>query len=267
MKKLAFFYIAIFTFIGSMAHSTFNITPFIIAQESDAITATITKNTTEEQFNELITYFKDNGITLNLSEVNYNEANEIISIKISLEKEGQNSNYGLSSTQPISDIELGYKKNSLFIKSSKGLQTSNDPLSNLLFELNGNNISIDSLLTANPFSFSFNSSDLQDFINGGSLHFDLDDLAEDFFGQANSSSTSSSSSTSQSNGLPKYNFINTPGIQKLIMIDGKESDFDTLNQLAKNDQLDEVDNLKPATAVSLYGKKAKDGAIIATTKK
>lgn len=264
MKKISIFCLVIFTTFGSVAHSHFYDIPITTVQENDVITATITKNTTEEQFNELISYFKDNSIELNLSEVKYNEENEIISIKISLEKEGQKSNYGLSSTQPISDIELGYKNNSLFIKSSKGLETSNESLNSLFEELSGGSTSIDSLLTANPFSLSFNSADLQNFINSGSLHFDLDDLAQDFFGQT---STSSSNNTSASKGLPKYNFINTPGIQKLIIIDGKESDFDTLNELAQNNKLEEVDNLKAATAISLYGKKARDGAIIATTKK
>lgn len=265
MKKFSLFCLALFVSIASIAHSSFYNYHTIITQEENAVTATITKNTTEEQFNELISYFKENNITLNLSEVNYNEANEIISIKISLEKDGQNSNYGLSSTQPISDIDLGYKNKSLFIKSTNGLDTSNDTINNLMDELNGKRTSIDSLLSENPFSFSFNSADLQDFINSGSLHFDLDDLAEDFFGQ--SSSSSSSSSSNNSNALAKYNFIDTPGIQKLIIIDGEESDFTTLNKLAQNDQIEEVDNLKGATAVSIYGKKAKDGAIIATTKK
>ena len=264
MKKISLFCITVLIFAVGAAHSNFNSSKAFLIQESNEITATITKNTSEEQFNDLITYFEDNGITLNLSEVNYNENNEIISIKISLEKEGQTSNYGLSSNQPISDIQLGFKNNGLFIKAAKGIHTSTHSLSSMFEQLNGNK-SIDSLLTEHPFSFSFSSADLQNFMNSSSIHFDLDDL-DDFFGQA-SSSNSSSSSTTHSSGLPKYNFINSPGIKKLIMIDGKESDFSTLNELAKKDLLDEVDNLKPATAVSLYGKKAKDGAIIATTKK
>lgn len=262
MKKISLFCLSLLSFTLCMAYPGMNYKTIFI-QESNEVTATITKNTTEGQFNELIAYFKENDITLNLAEVDYNELDEIISIQISLEKEGQNSNYGLSSTQPIADIELGFKNNSLFIKSKKGLQTSNHSLSSFFEELNGNK-SIDSLLSAHPFSFSFSSEDLQNFMNSSSIHFDFDDLG-DLFGQANNSSSSSNSINA--NGLPKYNFINTPGIQKLIMIDGKASNFNTLNQLAKNDQLADVDNLKPSTAVSLYGKKAKDGAIIATTKK
>lgn len=263
MKKVSLLCVALLTFTLSVAHSNFG-SKASLNQETNEVTATITKNTTEEQFTELIAYFKENEITLNLTEVNYNEQDEIISIHISLEKDGQNSNYGLSSNLPIADIHLGYKNNRLFIKSNKGLQTSNHSLSSLFEQLNGNH-SIDSLLTANPFSFSFSSADLKDFMNSSSIHFDFDDLG-DLFGQTNDTNSPSSKSAHKS-GLPKYNFINTPGIQKLIMVDGKESNFKTLDRLAKNDQLDEVDNLKPTTAISLYGKKAKDGAIIATTKK
>ena len=134
MKKINLFCLALFISIGSIAHSSFYNSHTIITQEDNAVTATITKKTTEEQLNELISYFKENNITLNLSEVNYNEANEIISIKISLEKDGQSSNYGLSSTQSIPDIELGYKNKSLFIKSTNGLETSSDAINNLMDE-------------------------------------------------------------------------------------------------------------------------------------
>jgi len=267
MKKTGLFYIMILTFALGMAHSSLPIAKTIVNQLNDEITATITKSTSEEQFNDLISYFNDNGITLNLSEVNYNESNEIISIKISLEKDGQHSNYSLSSNQPISDIQLGLKDNSLFIKTIKGthIQSSQNSLSDLFEQLNNSTL-IDSLLTSSPFSFNLNSADMQELMNSNSFNFDFNNL-NDFFNQFNNSNQAASINQSHSNKLPKYNFINTPGVQKLIVINGEESDFNTLNELAKNDQLEEVDNLKPATAISLYGNKAQDGAIIATTKK
>ncbi len=66
---------------------------------------------------------------------------------------------------------------------------------------------------------------------------------------------------------PKFRFIDDPSINKYIVIDGKKANFKKLDALAKSNQLSSVDFLKPETAMSLYGKKAKDGAIIATTKK
>ena len=65
----------------------------------------------------------------------------------------------------------------------------------------------------------------------------------------------------------KFSFVDDPNIEKLIIIDGKEATFAQLDKLAKEDKLDSVDFLKSKTAVSIYGDKAKDGAIIATSKK
>ena len=71
----------------------------------------------------------------------------------------------------------------------------------------------------------------------------------------------------QLNNSRKFSFVDDPDIDKLIIIDGKESDFKTLDQLARSDKLEEVDFLKATTAISIYGDKAKDGVIIAITKK
>lgn len=82
--------------------------------------------------------------------------------------------------------------------------------------------------------------------------FDNDDDAMVFFGEGEQK---------------RFQFVDDPNIKKVIIIDGKEADFKTLDQLAKDGKLDSVDILKSKTAISIYGKKAKDGAIIATTKK
>lgn len=65
----------------------------------------------------------------------------------------------------------------------------------------------------------------------------------------------------------RFQFVDDPNIKKVIIIDGKEADFKTLDQLAKDNKLEAVDILKSKTAVSIYGERAKDGVIIATTKK
>ncbi|MCB0436694.1 MAG: hypothetical protein KDD08_11630, partial [Mangrovimonas sp.] len=64
----------------------------------------------------------------------------------------------------------------------------------------------------------------------------------------------------------QYSFIDDPDTNKLIIIDGKESDFETLNKLANEKKIVAVDALKPETAMSIYGSKAKDGALIVSTK-
>lgn len=264
MKNLIIFCLTIFAFtISTSAYSNHEKTEVAITQESDNITAVITKKTTDNQFQELTSYFKDNGITLNLNKVDYNDQEEITSLKISLEKDGQTSNYGLSSNQPISDITLGYKDEHLFITAdSKNNIASTNSISSLMEQFGGGK-SIDSLLTTNSFDFNFSNNDIQDFLNNNSI--DIQSLTNQFFSQINGVNPASISTKTSSN-IPTYNFINTPGVDKLIIINGEESDFETLNNLAQNDQLKDVDNLKSTTAVSLYGQKAKDGAIIATTK-
>ena len=263
MKKVMLLCLAMITFLNGMAISNYQKNIIDSIQESDVITATITKETTDDQFQELISYFNENGIVLNLAKVDYNEQEEITSIKISLEKDGQTSNYGLSSNQPISDIELGYKDQHLFITAANNNIASANSISSLMEQFNGGK-SIDSLLNENSFDFNFSSNDIQDFLNSNT--FDLEAMANQFFSQLNGVNPASISTKAPSSAIPTYNFINTPGVNKLIIIDGKESDFKTLNNLAQNDQLEDVDNLKSATAISIYGQKAKDGAIIATTK-
>ena len=66
--------------------------------------------------------------------------------------------------------------------------------------------------------------------------------------------------------VQKFHFVDDPEIEKYIVIDGKKANFNTLDGLAKSNKLKSVDFLKSDTAKSLYGSKAKDGAIIATTK-
>jgi len=139
--------------------------------------------------------------------------------------------------------------------------------------LNQNGSSLDSLLSENQFSFSFGSEDIRKLL--GESSFDFDQMQEQFFNQffgsgnnplGKQSFSIPNTSKKQGSGIPKYSFFNSKSVNKLIIIDGKESDFKTLDALAKADKLIEVDNLKPSTAVSVYGNKAKDGAIIATTK-
>lgn len=64
----------------------------------------------------------------------------------------------------------------------------------------------------------------------------------------------------------QFHFVDDPDIEKLIIIDGQEANFEKLDTLAKEEKLDAVEFLKSKTAMSIYGEKAKDGAIIATTK-
>ena len=91
--------IGVFSFINART-TTQNIYIENKQSSNNEIVATISKNTTEEQFDELVTYFRENSIEIDLSKIEYNENNEITSIKISLKKGTQQSNFGLSQNTP-----------------------------------------------------------------------------------------------------------------------------------------------------------------------
>lgn len=239
---------------------------FQTSNTTDVI-ATISKETTEKQFEELFVYFKENGIVLNLNKIKYNEKNEITGIHIKLEKDGQQSSYAMHTNVPIKEIELGYKSNQLFVKpKADSLDLGNVDVGDLMQQFNQKGMSFD-------IDSFFNDKNIDEQMGNLSQFFQnsfgsIDELMEQMQGKiVDSSSFSNTNKATSKSSFPTYNFINTPGVEKLIIIDGKESNFETLNTLAKNNRLNIVDSLKPSTAMSLYGDKAKDGAVIATTLK
>ncbi|MEW7292478.1 hypothetical protein [Aquimarina sp. 2304DJ70-9] len=235
--------------------------------QSDEITAIINKNTSEKELEDLQTFFAENGIELILKKVEYNDQNEITSLSLILKKGKSKSQYSSSSNTPISQIELGYKNGSLYITNSGMFDiTAWTNQSGFKYP----KIDMDSIMKKHNFAFDFDFDEHTD-----SLSFNI----QKFKDQIMSSFTFEESEDGNLifNGQQlhpfhrknnqKFNFVDNPEIEKLIIIDGKESDFKTLDNLAKSDQLAEVDFLKPETAISIYGNKAKDGAIIVTTKK
>lgn len=262
MKGISHFITILFSLSSiGVSYAFINKNSSIILQTppETSITATISKDTTEKQFEELISYFKEKEIIVNINQVRYNDAKEITGINIQLKRGNQQNNYSMDTNIPIDTIELGYKNEQLFVQPKASH-----------FDINANDIS--SLI--DQFNQKGMPFDLSSFFNNENTNEQLGNLNQLFqnsFGNLDEmmkqmqSQFSTIQKTNTNNSIPKYNFINNPNINKLIIIDGKESNFKTLNTLAKNNQLDTVDNLKPATAISLYGDKAKDGAVIATT--
>ena len=272
MKKALLILIsALISFSNAWAFS--NVTTIHIVQQTDNITATITTETTDQQLTDLKQYFEENGILLTVTDIARNTTNQITGLNLTIKKENQQSSFNSNSNRPIADLELGYKEGNVFVGN---LETSlslngNMSLQNLINGFNKNEgVSLDSLLSQHQFSFSFGSEDIKELLNNSS--FDFDQIQDQFFGQffntdpKKNNPKSVNPTKNNSNTIPKYNFFNNKNIQKLIIIDGNESNFETLDALAKADKLKEVDNLKPSTAMSIYGEKAKDGAIIATSR-
>jgi len=134
----------------------------------------------------------------------------------------------------------------------------NDSIVGKIFQSFGN-FNFDDFFNDNNNSFFFNGQNMT-----------IDQLRDQMKKQLQSNGMNSNGLSwffdSDDNSDKAYNFIDDPKVNKLIVIDGKESDFKKLKSLEEQHKLKVVDMLKPETAISLYGDKAKDGAIIDTTK-
>lgn len=234
--------------------------------DSDEVTAIINKDTSEKELDDLKKFFAENDIYLEIDRLGFNKKDEIISLAITLKKGKSKSKYSSSSNEPITSLELGYKEGNLFIVSSgSSLDLGSASIMDLLQNHQSKNL--DSIFRQFGFVFDMDSQEDSSFFNGKGIDLDqLRDQMKSAFDIVEEDGIflleKDTSKKSQ-----RFNFVDNPDIEKLIIIDGKESDFESLDNLAKTDQLDDVDFLKPQTAKSIYGDKAKDGAIIAITKK
>ncbi len=249
--------IAILCFVSFKSFAHENINSHI--SNGDNISVTIDKRTSDADFNDIKSMLNDHGIEASFSNIKRNDLDELTGLKIKLD-DGKNGSAvsAFSSNFPINQITFGRKDNLLFISQDKNNTIGFNQLNNLGFS-----IANDSLMGQNFGSFGslnlndfFNDEEDSLFFNGSSL--DLNSLRQQmqqFFNQNNNKNTKQ-----------LFRFFDDPDTNKLIIIDGKESDFETLDKLSKENKLEVVDNLKPKTAMSIYGDKAKDGAIIVTTK-
>ncbi|KQB42103.1 hypothetical protein RCH33_1445 [Flavobacterium daejeonense] len=234
-------------------------TKFSIPKE-DNVKITIDKKTTEESFLEIKKMLKEHRIEVSFTQVKRNKEGELTALKIVLEdgKRG-NAESEISSNLPISQITFGRKDGLLFISEGNGEMN----LMNFMHSGNGMNFGFSNdSLTAQDFNFFgnnnsfFNNNADSSFFNSKGVNIDeIRKQMEQFFKQ---------SEGAISNG--SYKFFDDPKTNKLIIIDGKESDFKTLDELAKENKIDDVASLKSKIAMSIYGEKAKDGALIVTTK-
>lgn len=224
--------------------------------QTDDVTITIDSKTSDSDLEDIKAMLKEHNITATFSKINRNDNGELIGIRIALEDgNGSQTMSEFSSNLPISKLTFGTKDGVLFI-------TQGDKTNELNSSFNFPNIVMgfpsDSIFGQHLRSFNF-----QDFFGNSNdslfikEHADIQKLMEQMrqgLGQTAPKQPA------------KYKFIDNPNLDKLIIIDGKESDFETLNKLAENDKLADVETLSSKIAISIYGDKAKDGAIVAVTK-
>jgi len=240
------------------------------------VSVTIDSETTDDQIDDIVNLLKDNNITPTLTNIQRNDEGKIIGLKIGLEDaNGNQTTSQTASNLPIPQIIFGRKDGLLYItqsnKDTGAFAFFNRP--NMMPQFDN-----DSIFNQTWGGFgNFNFDDFFNDENGGSFFMNgksmtLEELKEqmkqNFSNQMGNQNFSwfFDDDNSGTKGQ-KFHFYDDPNTNKLIIIDGEESNFKTLDELAKSDQLKAVDDLKPETAISIYGNKGKDGAIIATTKK
>jgi len=264
---------------SEITHSEIKSDDSIVAKpefENANVSVTINSETTDDQIDDIVNLLKENGITPTLTDIQRNEDGKITGLKIILKDEmGNQTSSQSTSNKPISQIVFGRKDGLLYItQNSKDLGAFaffNSP--NMMpFQFDNDSIFNQHFGNFGNFNFDDFFNDSEDgsfFMNGKPMT--IEELKEqmkknfdEHMGDQNFSWFFDSGNNS--NSSQKFNFYDDQNTNKLIIIDGKESDFETLDHLAQSDKLKAVDVLKPETAISVYGNKAKDGAIIATTK-
>lgn len=239
----------------------------------NSVSVTIDKNTSDSDFESIKDMLSEYDIDARFKNIKRNASKEITGITIELASEYSQASSTLSSSNPINDISFGSKNGNLYIGR-------NDNNIDMFAFFNGNNSFSFPSERDSIFGKHFKSFNLDDFFNGNSNLFmfngdsiDIEALKDKFFGNFNATRAKQLNKSNNYN-VPnnnesdyyQYNFVDDPDKDTLIVIDGKISDFSTLDNLAKANKLKSVDVLKSDTAMSIYGEKAKDGAIIAITK-
>lgn len=264
LKFLNFGFLAISIFFATHATlSAQNKSSF-----EDSVDITIDKTSTDEDFETIKAMLQEYNVDVEFSNVKRNENNEIIGLSIMLSSNnGQQTSSSISSNRPINKISFGSKNGALYIGQGQGrnsiLGLGNSNSFSMPFDL-------DSIFGSNGIGFR-----MDDFFNGNSnlFFFDNDSLNSDDLKKRfqqhfknNRPNNFSFSFSNDDDTSQRYRFIDNPDKETLIVIDGEISDFKTLDHLAKTNKLADVDVLKAETAMSIYGNKAKDGAISIYTK-
>ena len=272
----------------------------VTLQQNDSVNITIDSDTSDDELADIKDMLSEHGITVKFTNIKRDTEGGITAIKIELKDEnGKSAVSQTSSSHPIQTFSFGRKNGSLYVSQGRGgfgnfaffgddmhfnfdhdsiFQHHFNKLDSLNFDhifkfdedgafmFNGKSIDMDELKDKMNNMFIIEEDEdggkKRIIIKGGNgNHFFFDD-DEDHILEWHSDKDEHGNIKKHQ----KFRFVDNPDTEKLIVIDGKVSDFKTLDDLAKNDKLESVDVLKSKTAMSIYGKKAKDGAIIATTK-
>lgn len=233
-------------------------------QIDNSVDITIDKKTTDEDLKNIISMLKEYDITAKFETVKRNSNNEITKIAIKLESANSatSSSYNFSGNA-INPISFGMKNNNLYVGNDDfnfGMLNPKDRMHQFNF-FSGN----DSIFEHGFSGFKNFYGNMKDpfFMLGDST--DIEAIKEMLNSFDMQSFTKLIDEGVKGDKTQRYHFVDDPNTEKLIVINGEVSDFKTLNELAKSNKIETVDVLRPKSAVSIYGDKAKQGAIIITT--
>ncbi len=238
-------------------------------KSTEDVNITIDAITTDANFEDIKTMLSDYGIKSSFSVIDRDRDGKLTSIKIELSNDtGQKSKSRISSNNPIEKLSFGRKNGNLYAGQANNLPNMFSILGKTnSFQRGFESDSLISLFDPNDF---FNDPNSMFLFSGDSLTIDQikERMMQDFnFKNSGSDRFRFMFDDTYNDEQKTYKFIDDPNKQKIIIIDGRTSNFETLSNLAESNQLDTVDVLQPQTAMSVYGDKARDGAVIVTTKK
>jgi len=238
---------------------------------SEDVNITIDAATSNENFEDIKAMLSEYGIVAAFSDITRNDKDQIIGLKIKLVGQSSQTTSQRNSNRPIKNLSFGRKDGNLYIGDDNGLPN--------MFSLFAGSNSFERLFENDSLqsgSSGFGAFDFFDdpnsifLLQGDSLAIDQirDKMMQNFsFKNSLSNRFSYLFDEEYNDKQQKYHFVDEPNKTKIIVIDGEISDFKTLSKLANDNKLDSVDSLSPKTAMSIYGEKARDGAIIATTER
>lgn len=237
----------------------------------------INKDTKDKELSDVKKKLKKEGITANFKDIKRNKKGEIIKISISIKSENSNASYNLNSDNPINPIHISWDEN-------------------------GNNISImNSKMKNHKKGYYFVSKDGDQKIitkAKGNKHFvvemdedqDLDNDSENLYvikspnndGKVKIIELDEDNENTDEHDIVWVNnkknkrvkvisdnenvFISDIDNDALIYINGKKASKKDMDNLSPS-EIEKMEILKGESATKKYGKKAKDGVILITTKK
>ncbi len=247
------------------------------------ITVTIDKNTSEAELNKIKKLFKDHyNVTLKFSGVKRNSDGEIITIQVDMKSEKSSANFNEENEDGIrvikityddenESISLGtYNDHDLHFVSKEGhgfmYEIKEDENGNIRkwVSKNGDNVHLYSGSGKNS-SVWVTKDETIDLIGSNHMIFESKGDKHGNIIHLNSDSDEDNLYIHKSDDKGFF-FLNNDGKDLLVFIDGKKSSIEKLKKL-DSDAIDNIEIIKGEKATKEYGKKAKDGVLLITTKK